>query len=77
MDREMAPLEEVLAKLPWWDDLSAPHRDELLNEVRAHLTDSTTREQYALLLESWGAIAHGDAKWSRLALMRERGLLAS
>ena len=77
MDRELAPLEDVLAKLPWFGDLSALHRDELLREVQAHLNDSTTREQYAVLLEKWGGIAHRGAKWSRLDLLRERGLLAS
>lgn len=77
MDGQLAPLEDVLGKLPWFGDLSARHRDELLSDVQAHLNDSTTREAYAALLEKWARIAHRDAKWNRFELLRESGLLAS
>ena len=76
MDRQLAPLDEVLGKLPWFGDLTAHHREQLLRRVRAALHQGTAREQYAALLQRWVTVAHRDAKWSRFELLRESGLLA-
>ena len=77
MDASLPPLDTVLGKLPWFRDLTRPHREEMLGDVQSHLKIDTTREEYASLLERWARIAHGDAKWTRFELLRESGLLAS
>lgn len=77
MDEALPPLDDVLGKLPWFEDLSVRHRRELLHEVQSHLSETTTREQYAVLLGHWAEVAHYDVKWSRFELLRESGLLAS
>ena len=77
MDASLPPLDTVLEKLPWFRDLTRPHRDEMLDEVQSYLKIDTKREQYASLLERWAWVAHRDAKWTRFELLRESGLLAS
>lgn len=77
MDTSLPPLDTVLQKLPWFRDLTRPHRDEMLGDVQSHLKIDTTRDQYASLLERWAWVAHGDAKWTRFEMLRESGLLAS
>ena len=74
---KQAPLQDVLGKLPWFDELTAVHRRELLFAVQTHLQADTSRGEYAQLLEHWATVAHGDAKWRRLELLRQSGLLAS
>ena len=53
MDASLPPLDTVLEKLPWFRDLTRPHRDEMLREVQSYLKIDTRREQYASLLERW------------------------
>lgn len=77
MDHDIPPLEDVLGKLPWFAELTARHQHDLIDEVARHLSQETTRDDYASLLERWCGIAHGDVKWSRFDLLRESGLLAS
>lgn len=78
MEHLTPPLEEVLGRLPWFDDLSERHRDGLLTEVAGLLTQATTaRVEYAWLLRCWASVAHVDGKWSRFELLRESGLLAA
>ena len=74
---EQAPLQDVLGKLAWFDELTAVHRHELLCDVQASLQADTSRGEYAQLLERWAVVAHDDAKRKRLELLRQSGLLAS
>ena len=76
MHDELPPISDLLGKLPWFRDLSVSHRREMVEQVASRMTDETTREQYASLLEDWADVAHTDQKWSRFELLRESGLLA-
>ena len=76
MDRQPVPLKEAPGKLPWLGDLMAHHRQQLLRRARAHLHQGAARQQHAPLPGRWATVAHRDAKWSRLELLRESGLLA-
>ncbi|MSQ42480.1 MAG: hypothetical protein EXR65_05535 [Dehalococcoidia bacterium] len=74
-DPELPPLMDVLDRLPWFGDLTRQHRGELLAEVSDRLLVEGSREEFTALLVRWAAVAHSDAKWARLALLRHSGLL--
>ena len=76
MDLELPPLTDVLGRLPWYRDLSAEHRGEMLTEIGDRLVTRTSREEFARLLEHWSSIAHHDAKWARFRLLHESGMLS-
>jgi hypothetical protein len=73
--QEAPTIPELLSRLPWFRDLNADHRREMIEQVNARMALETSREHYAALLESWSAIAHLDQKWARFELLRESGLL--
>lgn len=75
--RDVPSITELLNRLPWFRDLTAQHRREMVEQVTARMTDMLTRDQYADLLEAWAIVAHGDQKWARFELLRESGLLAA
>lgn len=77
MKNELPPLADVLAKLPWFYDLTSANRSRLLDEVNERLVSDSTREQFESVLDRWAVTAHVDAKWSRFEVLRESGLLAS
>ncbi len=77
MKDELPPLADVLAKLPWFYDLTSVNRSRLLDEVTERLVINSTREEFESVLDRWSLTAHVDAKWSRLEVLRESGLLAS
>ena len=70
-------VDELLGRLPWFRDLTPPHRREMIEEINARMALSTTREYYADLLEKWAGYAHIDQKWARFEILREAGLLQS
>ncbi|MPZ99400.1 MAG: hypothetical protein GEU80_08705 [Dehalococcoidia bacterium] len=76
MELELPPLTDVLGRLPWYRDLSANHRGEMLTEIRGRLVTRTSRDEFAHLLERWSSVAHSDAKWARLRLLHESGMLS-
>ena len=69
------PLDNVLAKLPWFTDLTWDHREHMIEDVSERLISDTTRDQFTDLLLYWAGIAHDDLKWSRLRMLRESGTL--
>ena len=77
MKDELPPLTDVLAKLPWFYDLTSANRNRLLDEVTERLATNSTREEFESVLDRWSLTAHIDAKWSRLEVLRESGLLAA
>ena len=77
MKDELPPLADVLAKLPWFYDLTSANRSRLLDEVTERLVIDSTREEFESVLDRWSLTAHVDAKWSRFEVLRESGLLAS
>lgn len=76
MDDTLPPLKKVLAKLPWFGDLTSQHREQLLSGVQGLMVEGSTRDEYEALLVRFAVVAHTDAKWGRLELLRERGLFA-
>jgi hypothetical protein len=68
MNSETTRLHLVLGKLPWYGNLTALHRDQLMAEVSALMEEGSTRAGYAALLERWSVAAHGDEKWARYEL---------
>ena len=77
MKDELPPLADVLAKLPWFYDLTSANRSRLLDEVTERLVINSTREEFESVLDRWSLTANVDAKWSRFEVLRESGLLAS
>ena len=77
MSGELPPVTDVLAKLPWFHDLTATHQSELIDQIAGRLTTDSTREDYETILARWAGVAHGDAKRTRLELLRQSGLLAA
>ena len=77
MKDELPPLTGVLAKLPWFYDLTSANRNRLLDEVTERLATNSTREEFESVLDRWSLTAHIDAKWSRPEVLRESGLLAA
>lgn len=75
--QEIPSVTELLDRLPWFRDLTAEHRREMVEQVNARMGVDTTREHYATLLERWSAVAHTDQKWARFEILRESGILAS
>ena len=69
------PLVDVLARLPWFRDLSRDHRAKMLEDVAARLAVESSREEFTDVLLDWARIAHSDTKWARLQLLRDSGLL--
>ena len=67
---------DLLGRLPWFRDLNAEHRRELVEQVQARMALETSREHYAALLARWSEVAHVDQKWARYKLLRESGLLS-
>jgi hypothetical protein len=51
MNSETTCLDLVLGKLPWYGNLTALHRDQLMAEVSALTEEGSTRAGYAALLE--------------------------
>ena len=74
--QDAPPIDELLGRLPWFRELSSAHRREMIEEITSQMSQETTREHYALLLEKWADRAHVDQKWARFAVLREAGLLA-
>ncbi len=70
------PLDDVLSKLPWFADLTWDHRERMIEDVSERLIGDTTRDQFTDLLLYWASVAHTDAKWMRLEMLRESGMLA-
>ena len=78
MTMQDAPtIPELLSRLPWFRDLNADHRREMIEQINARMALETSREHYAALLESWSEVAHLDQKWARFELLRESGLLSA
>ena len=75
MDTDLPPLTEVLSRLPWFSDLTRQHRAAMLAEVSDRLVVEVSREEFTAILARWSDVAHGDAKWARLQLLRQSGLL--
>lgn len=75
MDDELPPLIDVLNRLPWFGDLTHEHRAAMLEEVSDRLVLDVSREEFTAILAHWSGVAHRDAKWARLHLLRESGLL--
>lgn len=75
--QEAPTVSELLGRLPWFRDLTAEHRREMVEQIDARMTLETSREHYASLLESWAQIAHVDQKWARFELLRESGILTA
>lgn len=75
MDADLPPLTDVLGRLPWFSDLTREHRGAMLAEVSDHLVVEVSREQFTAILCRWSEVAHRDAKWARLQLLRQSGLL--
>ena len=73
---EASTIPQLLARLPWFRDLSADHRRELVEQVQARMALETSRDHYAALLGRWSEVAHVDQKWARYKLLRESGLLS-
>ncbi|RLT35458.1 MAG: hypothetical protein DWI58_19550 [Chloroflexi bacterium] len=69
------PLVDVLARLPWFRDLSRDHRAKMLEDVAARLAIESSREEFTEVLIEWSRVAHHDTKWARLELLRNSGLL--
>lgn len=69
------PLDDVLSKLPWFTDLTWDHRERMIEDVSERLIGDTTRDEFTDLLLYWASIAHDDAKWVRLRMLRESGML--
>lgn len=76
MDSTFPPLKKVLDKLPWFGDLTSQHCDELLTHVQELMFEGSSRDEYEALLVRFAEVAHVDAKWERLELLRENGLSA-
>ncbi len=74
--QDAPPIDELLARLPWFRELTIQHRREMVDEISARMTYETTREHYAALLEKWAELAHVDQKWARFEVLREAGLLS-
>ncbi len=74
MDSTVPPLKKVLAKLPWFDELTAEHSDDLLDRLQELMFEGSTRDDYESLLIRFAEVAHTDAKWGRFAVLRENGL---
>lgn len=74
--QDAPPIDELLGRLPWFRELSASHRREMIEEITSQMGQETTREHYASLLEKWADRAHVDQKWARFEVLREAGLLA-
>lgn len=74
--QEAPTIPQLLSRLPWFRDLTAEHRREMVEQVSARMQLETSREHYAALLESWCEVAHRDQKWARFELLRESGLLS-
>ncbi len=68
-------VDELLSRLPWFRDLTAPHRREMVEEINTRMAQETSRELYAELLDKWAERAHTDQKWARFEILREAGLL--
>ncbi len=75
MDAKLPPLTEVLGRLPWYGQLTDEHRTDMLAEFSDRLLATTSREEFTNRLRAWATIAHDDAKWSRLRLLQDSGLL--
>ena len=75
METELPRLTDLLGRLPWFDDLTDRHRDELLAEVTTRLISDGPEDDFRTLLEQWEHVAHVDAKWSRFTLLKHSGLL--
>jgi hypothetical protein len=73
---EAPTIPELLGRLPWFRDLNAEHRREMVEQVQARMALETSREHYAALLVRWSEVAHIDQKWARYKLLRESGLLS-
>jgi hypothetical protein len=73
--QEAPTIPELLGRLPWFRDLTSAHRREMVEQINARMTQDTSREHYAALLERWSEVAHVDQKWARFELLRESGLL--
>ena len=69
------PLVDVLARLPWFRDLSRDHRSQMLADVTARLVVDASREEFTEMLLEWARVAHEDTKRARLELLRDSGLL--
>jgi hypothetical protein len=74
--QEAPTVQELLGRLPWFRDLTADHRREMVEQIDARMSMETSREHYAALLEGWAQVAHRDQKWARYELLRESGLLS-
>jgi hypothetical protein len=74
-EAEAPTIPELLSRLPWFRDLNADHRREMVEQINARMALETSREHYAALLERWSEVAHIDQKWARYELLRESGLL--
>jgi hypothetical protein len=75
--QDAPPLDELLDRLPWFRDLTAPHRREMVDEISARMAQETSREYFASVLQRWAECAHIDQKWARFQVLREAGLLSS
>ena len=75
MDTPPRSLPEILDRLPWFEDLSEEHQVELLNITADHISVGSPLSEFVNLLLEWSEVAHRDAKWARLQMLREAGLL--
>jgi hypothetical protein len=75
MSMNLPPLDDVLGKLPWFNELSQSHRGEMLSEITARLAVETSRDEFTELLMYWADVAHMDGKWRRFSQLRTSGVL--
>ena len=70
-------LPDILDRLPWFDDLTEDHQVELMNVTADHIAIGSPLSEFVDVLLHWSEVARGDAKWSRLDVLRETGILSS
>jgi hypothetical protein len=75
--QEAPEVTELLARLPWFRDLSKDHRRQMIEQITQSMDAATSRDEYTTLLEQWAVVAHIDQKWARFELLRESGLLSA
>ena len=55
------PLVDVLARLPWFRDLSRDHRAKMLEDVAARLAVESSREEFTEVLLEWSRVSSCSA----------------
>jgi hypothetical protein len=69
-------LPDILDRLPWFEDLTEEHQVELMNVTADHIAVGSPLSEFVDVLLHWSEVAHDDAKWARLDMLRETGILS-